>query len=163
MPDILAIYAAVGGSAGLIGVGWQIYSKHTEEADRVRFELGRSIQSPVRWPGNGERLPFAEWMNRYWHPGGEPGTAMAVTNLGHHPLHVALYGIDQDATDGDCVRFGPIEIPPRRTYRDIWFGDWCAEGDCGGMDLHQFPVRGFIILDDGTTLYSPPKRLYSTV
>ena len=163
MPDILAIYAAVGGSAGLIGVGWQIYSKHTEEADRVRFELGRLIQSPVPWPGNGERLPFAAWMKRYWHPGGEPGTAMSVTNLGHHPLHVALYGIDQEATGGDCVTFDPIEIPPRRTYRGIWFGDWCAEGDCGGMDLHQFSVRGFIILDDGTTLYSPPTRLYSPV
>ena len=68
MPDILTVYAAVAGSAGLIGVGWQIYSKHTEEADRVRFELDRSVHSPTAWPGNGERLPFAEWMAHYWNP-----------------------------------------------------------------------------------------------
>jgi len=86
---------------------------------------------------------------------------MAVTHLGHHPLHVAHYGIEQEATGGDCVTFGPIEIPPSRTYRDIWFGDWCAEGDSGGMDLHRFPVRGFVTLDDGTALYSPTKRLLS--
>jgi hypothetical protein len=172
VPDILALYGAVAGSAGLLSLGWQAYTRRFEHQDRIifnAFHVGRRV-----WPDDPgyeaalkesqERRPefLREKLSDFAE---EYGTAITITNLSTHPLFIRGGGMAQDdAHPGICATgLGePEELRPRTTFREFWIDDSWAEKE-EGMDLRHKPIRAFVDLDDGKTHYSEPIYLFPTL
>jgi hypothetical protein len=167
LPDLLVIYGAIAGSAGLFSLGWQIITRREDNKTRVSFDVSHHLRTlqPAD-PGYDQGLQDALDRQKNMPPDArafvyEAGTVVTVTNHSRHPVHVRGGGLEQPETDGLCAMFVPVtEVKPRTTFREFWIPDWWSEGEEQGMNLRAHPVQAFVELDDGQTYRSEPTFLF---
>ncbi|MDQ6720778.1 MAG: hypothetical protein M3003_08290, partial [Candidatus Dormibacteraeota bacterium] len=169
MPDLLVIYGAIAGSAGLLSLGWQIAVRREDNKTRVSLDVSHHLRT--LHPGDAgydKGLQDALDSRPNLPPDARPyvyvfeaGTVVTVTNHSRHSIHVRGGGLEQPETGGMCAMWGPAvtEVKPRTTFREFWIRDSWSEGE-EGMKLRSHPVRGFVDLDDGQTYHSELTWLY---
>jgi hypothetical protein len=136
--DALAMYGAVTGSAGLLGLAYQGWSAHTQVKDRLEFTIDYFLTRSDDPARSGEL---------------EAGVNLGVVNQSKHPIFIVGGGIEQQEPElGECSMFTQVvEVGPRRRYRGFWIAeDWIAQEDIR-LDM---PIRGYVSLEDGRTYYS---------
>lgn len=165
LPDLLVIYGAIAGSAGLFSLGWQIATRREDNKTRVSFDVSHHLRT--MHPGDpGYDQALQDALDRQKLPSEAPpylqeaGTVVTVTNHSRHSVHVRGGGLEQPATGGICAVSVPVtEVKPRTTFREFWIADWWSE-DEQEMNLRGHPVQGFVDLDDGQTYRSEPTMLF---
>lgn len=154
------------GSAGLLSLGWQIFTRRQEQRTRLYTDAVH-VDRTLR-PGDvGYERALAEARERFgagpdadWLQAFEGGTTVSMTNLSNHSVYIRGGGIVQDATQAMCaVSMASTEVKPRTTFHEFWIPDWWSVEE-EGMELKSHPIQVFIDLDDGQTYYSEPIDLF---
>ncbi|HVS49270.1 MAG TPA: hypothetical protein VHJ99_10240 [Candidatus Dormibacteraeota bacterium] len=145
MPDLLVIYGAIAGSAGLFSLGWQIATRREDNKTRVSFDVSHHLRT--LHPGDPGYDQAREDARRQKKLTSEvppylqvAGTVVTVTNHSRHSIHVRGGGIEQPATHGTCAMFEAevTEVKPRTTFREFWIPDWWSEGE---EEISSVPIR----------------------
>jgi hypothetical protein len=166
MPELLAIYGAFSGSAGLLSLGLQAWTRRQDAKTKLVVEASY-VRRTIR-PDDAD-YEFADFDPSHeefarthgWDkPDRDEGlTHIEVVNRGSHPVWISGYGMIQAATNGICAAWiGPTELGAGRTYRDADIADWYSMGE-QGMNLEDYPIMVYVDLDDGTVVYSKEIQL----
>jgi hypothetical protein len=165
MPEALAIYGAVSGSAGLLSLGWQAWTRSQDAKTKLiveAFYVRRNVYPDdpdyehADFDAQYEEFARAKGWDKPYRSNG--GTAIEVVNRGSHPIWISGFGMVQAATEGICHAGIPVqELGPGRTYRDGWIDDWWALGE-EGMNL-EHPIVAYVDLDDKSVVYSKEIQL----
>lgn len=148
------MYGAVAGSAGLLGVAYQVWRDRARERDKVEITVAFSDQRKASAaPGDIDALEF--------------GVAVSFVNHSRHPIYVQGGRIEQQQPhQADCSVFlHGVEVGPRRWHSGFFIPEWWIESE--EIDLAQ-PIRGFVILEDGHeyasdwTVLRPARKSSST-
>jgi hypothetical protein len=141
--DPLAVYGAVTGSAGLLGLGYQAWVKRTDERDRVDITVYYTDQrraEPIDQDKPGVAVAYGLL---------EVGVGVSVVNRSKHAIFLAGGGIEQEDPEfADCAVFmTSTEVGPRRSHGGFFIPEWWIDSE--EIDLAR-PIRAFISLDDGS-------------
>lgn len=141
--DPLAVYGAVTGSAGLLGLAYQAWAKRTDERDRIDITAYSTDQRRVE-PVDQDKSEVAAAHGLL-----EFGVGVSIVNRSKHAIFLGGGGIEQEDPEfADCAVFMTgTEVGPRRSHGGFFVPEWWINSE--GIDLAR-PIRAFVSLDDGS-------------